>query len=439
MLDELRNYFFDKKVLILGFGREGKSTYKLMRDLLPEQVIYIADLNLVEVDDENVKIISGENYLENLDDYDLIVKTPGISLRNVEVAREKITSQTALFLKFFHGKTVGITGTKGKSTTSSLIYAILHEQGVSCRLLGNIGVPVFDYIEEINDETVVVLEMSSYQLEFVRNSPNIAIYLDIFEEHLDFHGSLENYALSKANIFKFQEPEDDFLYGYDNLYLRDLVRREKPKSKQYRVSLEDNQVEIYLANEKVYFGDTEVYNANDARKLPGKYNLSNIMFALGVAKILNLDLAKARETINNFQPLKHRLEYFGEYAGVKYYDNAIATIPEATIVAIVALGDVDTLIIGGKDRGVDFSAFIEYLNNSKIRNVICMPTTGMRIGQKINAEKVHFAKDMREAVRLAKMLTEPGKSCLLSPAAASYDFYKNFEEKGDEFQKLVKS
>ena len=170
----------------------------------------------------------------------------------------------------------------------------------------------------------------------------------------------------------------------------------------------------------------------------GDYNVNNIMFALGVAKILDLNLEKARQTIHNFKSLPHRLEFVGEISGIKYYDNAIATIPEATMAAIEALKDVDTLIVGGKDRGVDFSEFIKYLNQSDIRNIICMPTTGVYISQKIDAEKAHLVENMTEAVKLAKALTMPGKSCLLSPAAASYDFYKNFEEKGDEFQKLVR-
>ena len=162
------------------------------------------------------------------------------------------------------------------------------------------------------------------------------------------------------------------------------------------------------------------------------------MFALAVSELLGLNLAKTTETINNFHSLPHRLELVGDFNGVSYYDNAIATVPAATIAALSALGDVDTLIIGGMDRGIDYGDFIRYLRSSSVRHIICMPKTGHDIGRELPAEKVHFVETLEEAVSLAKQLTQPGKSCLLSPTAASYGFFKNFEEKGDRFQALVR-
>ena len=171
----------------------------------------------------------------------------------------------------------------------------------------------------------------------------------------------------------------------------------------------------------------------------GEYNLNNIMFALAVAEILKLDISKATKSVNEFKSLAHRLELVGNYDGVIYYDNSIATVPIATIEAVEALKDVDTLIIGGMDRGIDYTDFIKYLNDSSIRNIICMPKTGHDIAKKINKEKKYIVETLEEAVEIAKKVTAKGKICLLSPAAASYGYFKNFEEKGNMYKELVKS
>ena len=189
MITDLVNYFKDKKILILGFGREGQSTYKLIRKYLPKQELYISDkkenfqdnFDFLE-EDSNVSFTSGEKYLENLNDYDIIMKSPGISFVNLDTKEyyHKIKSQLELLFEFFDNFTIGITGTKGKSTTSSLIYKVLQDQGVKSIFSGNIGVPVFNYIDELDSDTIIVLEMSSHQLEFMEFSPNIAILLNVF-------------------------------------------------------------------------------------------------------------------------------------------------------------------------------------------------------------------------------------------------------------------
>ena len=162
------------------------------------------------------------------------------------------------------------------------------------------------------------------------------------------------------------------------------------------------------------------------------------MFALGVSEILNLDLKKSIQSVNNFKTLKHRLEYVGKFNGIEFYDNSIATVPMATIEAVKALKNVDTLIIGGMDRGIDYSEFIEYIDNSNISNIVCMPKTGHDIAKKLKNKKAYIVNTIEEAVNVSKKVTKKDKSCLLSPAAASYGFFKNFEEKGDKFQELVK-
>lgn len=443
MIQELVNYFKDKKILILGFGREGQSTYKLIREYLPEQKIYIADLkenfeNNYDFlkDENNAEYISGEGYLDNLNNYDIIMKSPGISFVGVEVDKEKIKSQLELLLEFFNIFTIGVTGTKGKSTTSSLIYRVLKDQNVDTMLLGNIGIPVFDFIDDIKENQKIVLEMSSHQLEFMKNSPNISILTNIFPEHLDHYESFEKYAEAKCNIFKYQKEEDSFIYNIDNENSVKFVKN--VKSKKYTVSIKDSEADIYLKDGKVYFENEVIYSKDDPRKLLGDYNLNNIMYVLVVSKILGLEIEKTRKSISEFETLPHRLEFVGKYNGISYYDNSIATIPNATIEAVKALENVDTLIIGGMDRGVDYTDLINFLNEGKVRNIICMPTTGHDIAKKLINQNTYKVENLLDAVKIAKEVTKIDGICLLSPAAASYGFFKNFEERGDMFQKYIK-
>lgn len=444
MIADLINYFQNKKILILGFGREGQSTYKLIRKYIKEQTLYIADRkeNFEKnyeflSQDKNIKCISGEGYLEDLEEYDVIMKSPGISFVGLDTSKfyNNIKSQLELLLEFFDMFTIGITGTKGKSTTSSLIYKVLKEQNVKSMLLGNIGVPVFDYIDTIPDDTTLILEMSSHQLEYMKLSHNISILLNIYPEHLDHYESFEKYAEAKCNIFKYQNKSDYFIYNSDDETINKFLKNEE--AKKYKVSLKGNG-DIYLKGENIYFKDKEIYNINTPRNLLGEYNLNNIMFVLAVSEILKLDISKTIKSISDFKTLEHRLEFVGEYNGILYYDNSIATIPKATIEAIKALKNVDTLIIGGMDRGLDYTDFVKFLNESDISNIICMPKTGHDIAKNLKDGRAYVVNTLDEAVEIAKKHTTKGRVCLLSPAAASYGFFKNFEEKGNIYKELVK-
>lgn len=446
MINDLVTYLKDKKILILGFGREGKSTYNLIRKYLKEQEIYISDQKedfWKEYDylkeDKYARFISGEGYLEGLQDYDIIMKSPGISFAKMDTSKyiNKIKSQLELLLEFFKNiTTIGVTGTKGKSTTTSLIYTMLKEQGKKALLLGNIGTPVFDYIDTLEDEITLVLEMSSHQLEYMKVSPKISIILNIFPEHLDHYQSFKEYAEAKCNIFKYQGKKDIFLYNADNKTLKELVNNVPENT--YKVSMSDESSNVYLKNDKVYFNGKVIYDKNEPRNLKGDYNLSNIMFVLALSEIMGLELNKTIQSIKEFKTLAHRLEFVGKYNDILYYDNSIGTIPEATIEAVNALKEVDTLIIGGMDRGIDYNKFIQYLNNSDIGNIICMPKTGHEIAKGLKREKAHIVETLEEAVETAKKVTKKGKICLLSPAAASYGYFKNFEEKGDMYKELIK-
>lgn len=419
MINNIINYLKDKKILILGFGREGKSSYNFIRKNLQDKEIFIGDQNPIELNDNKVTLVTGDKYLDNLDDYDLIIKTPGISFKDVKVSKDKITSQLELFLKFVPNKIIGITGTKGKSTTSSMIYKVLKEQELDVLLLGNIGVPLLDMISDINSDTILVIEMSSHQLEFVNKSPCISILTNLYQEHLDHYNSYDEYINAKLNICKYQTKDNYFIYNKDDQEI--LKRINNINSNMIGISKNDNIPEI---NNDKLMGDSSKYN---------------ILFTLEVSKLFNLDLDKTIQSINRFNPLPHRIEYVGEYNNIKFYDDAIATIPEATINSIKALKNVDTLIFGGLDRGVNLTSLEEYLNQGVVKNLICMPETGYIIADTITNKDINIFKveTMEEAVDIAFNNTK--NICLLAPAAASYNRYKNFEEKGNHYQELIKN
>lgn len=435
----------DKNIAILGFGREGKSTYNFIRKHLPDKHLTIIDKANITLDEANITLVTGDDYLNDLGKYDLIIKSPGISLKDIDYSsfRESITSQLELLLEVNRENIIGITGTKGKSTTTTLMYEVLRNQRDNVYLLGNIGIPVLDKIEEYNEESLLVIEMSSHQLEFIKHSPHIAVILNLFQDHLDHAGSLDHYHNNKMNIFKYQTNKDYAIYSDDNLYLNNKMKEFDIKSNKYNVRFDMDNVfgnSVRTDGKHIYINGEDVYTDGD-RKLIGEHNLKNIMFVLTISKILGLDLDKARSVILNFVGLKYRMEYLGKYHDIKYYSDTIATIPDATENAVKAIKDVDTLIFGGLDRGIDYTGFIEFLKNSSINNLICMPSTGTKIGHILEEccdKNIQYADTLEEANRLALLYTKKGMSCLLSPSAASYEYFKNFEEKGDAFEKIVK-
>lgn len=447
MLKKLLNYLENKKILILGFGKEGDASYRFLRNHFPEKQLFIADKNTnlsnnVELlEDIYVELSLGENYLNGIEEYDLILKTPGISFKDIDISKfeDRITSQLQLFLEFVDMYSIGITGTKGKSTTSTLIYKVLMEQNKDAFLIGNIGEPIFNQIEEFSKDSIAVIEISSHALEYIKKSTNIAILLDIFEEHLDHYKNLDRYIEAKFNLAKYQEENDILIYNYDNELMNEFDYNYKPND--YAVSINDipeNKNRLFLKDGFIYCNDKKIMSVQEEMNLKGIHNINNIMFVFGVCDILKLDFNQAIKTITKFISLEHRMEFFAKLDGVEYYNDSIATIPEATINAITALKNVRTLIVGGKDRGVDLSELIDFLDESKIENIICLPKTGEYImeGLKNSSKNVYFEENLKDAVKIAKDITHEG-ICLLSPAASSYGYFKNFEERGRLFKEYV--
>lgn len=438
MYEQIIDFLRDKKVAIVGFGKEGKSTYKFIRKYLKNQKLTIIDnndkllVNNFELnDDKNLEFVLGIDALSNLEIYDVIIKAPGVRFKdlNISLFKDKITSQLDLTLKYFKENIVGITGTKGKSTTTSLIYRVFKDQNFDAYLLGNIGIPIFDYVDKFDENSKLIIEMAGPQLEFVNYSPHIGIILNLFEEHLDFFGSKEKYFLSKMNMFKYQDENDYGFYLSSNQDLNNYVKKGNYKGKLFDVA------SMSIIDEYITLNGKKLYNINDERLLLGNHNLGNIKFVLYLSEIYGLDLTQTIKTINSFEGLEHRMEYVGIYNGIKFYNDAIATIPDACINACETLKP-DTIIFGGMDRGIDYSDLIKYFNESKISNFICMPDTGYKIGDSLKNKNVFKIDNLEDAVKKAKEVTK--QVCVMSPAAPSYNAFKNFEEKGTLYKKYIK-
>ena len=416
--DLILNRLRGKRILILGFGREGRSTLRFLNKYLPDATVAVADKNQMD----SVQYF-GTGYLEAMYDYDIVIKTPGISLKDFDTKGVEITSQTDLFLGQFHDQTIGITGTKGKSTTTSLIYHLLKSAGRDAILTGNIGIPCFDIMEDIKADSIVVYELSAHQLEYVHNSPHVGVLLNIFEEHLDHFGTMWRYASAKLNIMRYMG-EDDMAIIHESLL--DEARR-------------------MLVNH-IVFSPFDVRGFVDTTRLPlkGEHNLMNVKAALLACYAYDGTSCCAwAPYLYSFKPLEHRLEPVGTFGGVTFVNDSISTIPQAAVSACEALGRVDFLLLGGFDRGIDYQPLADYLKKHPIPHLLFTGKAGERMMEMINGASTNSAtfvySSMEEAFAYLSAHAKPGDVCLLSPAASSYDQYKNFEERGAKFKRLAEA
>jgi len=425
LVSDLNSY---SRIAIFGFGKEGKSFYDFALKYLRNTKILLVDKNAPSDIKENEKLIvfSGENYLDGLCEADLIIKSPGISLYNlgIEYTKYNFTSTTELFMKYYKKQIIGVTGTKGKSTLVSILYKILENSHRSAILCGNIGTPAFDILEEIHNETKIIMELSSHQLLNIKYSPYIAILTNLFQDHLDYYRSLEEYYDAKFNIMRFQN-EDDLV----------ILNLKEP----------------YTELDKKIFQTGKVYNVsgNDL-EMPIEFNMKNGFIHHSSLQILEklvdiLDIEKSiyLKTINEFKTLPHRLEYVDMIEGVSFINDSISTIPEASIEAIKILKNVETLILGGYDRGIEYDHLVEFLLATDISNIVLFSETGKiihkKLNQKSNTLNLYYMHSLSESVAKVFEVTKiQGAVVLFSPAASSFDMYKNFIERGDEFKKLVR-
>ncbi len=460
MFNTTKSYLEGKNILILGLGREGLSTYHFIRRILPNTPISLADkkqlrdLNYeyikISKDDKHTNFILGPNYLNLLNKYDVVIKAPGIPNKLKEVKKAKkngveFTSQTKIFFDECVGIIIGVTGTKGKSTTTSLIHHILKSAAKKAVLLGNIGKPPLDYLEEDSRFTYFVFEMSSHQLSDLNKSPHVAVLLNVFREHLDYYESFKEYFEAKKNITRFQKKGDFLIINFDSIILHEVLKDTKAKILSFSLN---EKTDVYINNDVFFInseGTTEVLLATKDIKLIGGHNLYNVMAAALSALSLGIDLALIRKAIVSFKPLSVRLEKVGKYKGITFILDALATIPEATIAALNAYkGQVGTLICGGFDRGQNFKELAKEIISQKVDNLVLFPTTGEKIWKEIekfqNIKKPNhiFVLDMATAVKTSYDKTPKGKICLLSAASSSFSLFKNYEEESELFRKYVK-
>ncbi|MDE5583893.1 MAG: UDP-N-acetylmuramoyl-L-alanine--D-glutamate ligase [Ruminococcus sp.] len=436
-IEYLKNYTENKSVCILGFGREGKSTYRLLKKYCFPRKTAICDLNPVADIETETEVITGENYQKCLDNFDIVFKSPGIVLEKSPTELKcEITSETQVFFTVFREQIIGITGTKGKCTVTSLIFHVLNESGIDVRIAGNIGIPVFDIAEEIESDTVVVCELSCHQLEYMTVSPEKAVFLNLYEEHLDHYGTMENYYNAKKNIYLHQKEYDCLLINHD------IAPKNLHEPYIYTISAENKSADCFVKDGTIFGKFGENYKIPTEKvKLLGIHNHYNIAVAYFVTSfyVSPEDFTKALCT---FSPLAHRLEYVDTIDGVRYYDDSISTACATAIEAVKSVPDTQTILIGGMDRGIDYSELADFLSKTDV-NVICMEKSGKRIFDMIqgmdfkNPERVYYVPHLDDAVALAHEITSVGKSCVLSPASASYGIFRNFEERGDVFKKFV--
>ncbi|OGY30736.1 MAG: UDP-N-acetylmuramoylalanine--D-glutamate ligase [Candidatus Woykebacteria bacterium RIFCSPLOWO2_01_FULL_43_14] len=403
-LEELRSR---KRIILVGFGVEAKATLEYLAKFHPS--------SQVETTDEK----DGPDYLEKQEDFDLAIRSPGVRKEFITIP---YTTATNIFFANVTKPIIGVTGSKGKSTTASLIHEILSESNISSELLGNIGVPMLSSLLNPKEPDYYVCELSSFHLDDIQYSPHISVVTNLFPEHMDYHQDLDNYYQAKFNITKYQVEKDFFVYNPGYKLLVDWAMQ----TKAHQVPVTDS----------LPFTTSLI-------PLIGEHNVENVRTALTVANILKIPTSVQAKGVERFKPLPHRLEKVGTFKNLTFYDDAIATTPEATIEAIKALPKTSTIFLGGKDRGYDFHSLVNLVLDSPIKNIVLFPDSGTKIKESLdsheNIDKKIFATDsMEEAVRFAYQESPQGSVVLLSCASPSYSLWKNFEEKGDEFQKFVK-
>jgi len=433
------------KIAILGYGLEGEAVLSYFKQSDNTITICDQDEDLIKLNNINYHL--GEGYLKDLIQFDLIIRSPGLNPKliydqNPGLDKTKVTSSTNLFFKLTPTKNViGITGTKGKGTTSTLIHKMLVESGKKSYLAGNIGIPAISLLGvNLNPDDYVVLEMSSFQLSDCNYSPHIAVCLMVTQDHLDWHGQIQDYLTSKKNIVSHQT-KDDFV-----VYLASNERSKMLAESSLGTKIPYFQKPGAQIIEQSIVIDDQVICSVDEVGLIGIHNLENICAAITCVWQVSKNKPAIKKVITSFTGLKNRLEFLGDKEGIKYYNDSFASAPDAAMAAIRAIPSAKVVIIGGFDRGLDLKYIIdEVINEDKkglIRKILLIGASSKRLSQEMSDKgfsnfEIDESKNMDEIVNTATKLADSGDTVLLSPGFASFDMFKNFEVRGQAFVDAV--
>ena len=455
-LESFKKEIKGKKAAVLGFGISNRPLAGTLADWGASVTVFdkkkeeeFSDI-LPDYIERGIRFSLGENYLDNLKGFDIIFRTPGMRFDLPQITRAldegaELTSEIEEFVKLCPAKIYGITGSDGKTTTSTLIFRMLEEQGYNCYLGGNIGTPLFDKLDGINPDDRVVLELSSFQLHTMKDSPHVAVITNITPNHLDVHKSMEEYIDAKKNIFRYQTPAGRVVLNADNAITAGFLS-EVPGKPVLFSNREEVICGAFLRNSRiVYRDDSEVdILPIEKIKLPGMHNVENLMAAIS-AVMPEVSIDTIRHVAQTFEGVEHRIEFVREIDGVSFYNDSIGSSPTRTIASLKAFSRKVILIAGGYDKNLSYDELGEVLHNHASALVL-MGNTAHKIEQAyrkyiyaIGAEPVpviHVSK-MEAAVAEAFSIAGSGDIVLLSPASASFDLYSNFMERGNHFKDIV--
>ncbi|MBE3568674.1 MAG: UDP-N-acetylmuramoyl-L-alanine--D-glutamate ligase [Bacillales bacterium] len=440
--------FQHKKILVLGLAKSGASAASLLHKL--GAFVTVNDKKPLQENpqaqdllEQGIKVITGSHPIELLDEgYEYIVKNPGIPYSNPLVlgASERgipVLTEVELAYLISEAPFIGITGTNGKTTTTTLIFEMLEKDGKRPLIAGNIGKVASEVAQKATEENIVVMELSSFQLMGIDTfRPHISIITNLYEAHLDYHGTKEEYAKAKANITRNQTEDDYLILNGDQEELMELTKFSKAKKVLFSTKqvIQDG---AYIQDGSVYFRGEKLIDTEEIA-LPGSHNLENILAAVAAVKLAGGGNEAIRQVLKVFAGVKHRTQYVGEVNGRKFYNDSKATNTLATKAALSAFQNPIILLAGGLDRGNGFDDLIPYLKN--VKAVITFGQTAEKISKtarKAGIKTIVHAENVSDAVPKAYQLSEKGDTILLSPACASWDQYKTFEQRGDIFIEAV--
>lgn len=444
-----------KKVLLVGLAKTGISTIKCLAK-------YGADITVNDIKTEDqleeiiaeIKDIDGIKYIlghhpENISDIDMVVVSPGVPLdlpfikKVIEENKELIGEVELAYQLAKKPYFVGITGTNGKTTTTSLTGEIFEKAGKETYIVGNIGNPVIDAVQAANEGASFVTELSSFQLESIKDfKPSVSAVLNITEDHMNRHHTMENYIDAKARVFMNQDKENFCVLNYDDELTRALA--EKCNANVVFFSrLEKLEKGVYVENGDIIIDINEKINLMKVCELslPGGHNLENCMAAAAMAYVSGIDIEVIREVLKTFKAVEHRLEFVKEVEGVKYVNDSKGTNPDSTIKAVQAYENPIILIAGGYDKGSTYDELLE-IAKKNVKTLVLLGQTADKIeeaARRIGFTDIHRVEDMKEAVKTCHDIAKEGDIVLLSPACASWGMYKNFEVRGKDFKDNVNS